>query len=69
MLNFLGITVIDTSGRIRAYNVFITPNNGIEVTYGGARKRAAQALLDNKNSDYVGVYFQSQDGNYFYERV
>lgn len=69
MLNFDGITVVDTSGRIRAYNVFITPNNGIEVTYGGARKRAAQALLDNKNSDYIGVYFQSQDGNYFYERV
>lgn len=69
MLNFDGITVVDTSGRIRAYNVFITPDSGIEVTYGGARKRAAQALLDKKNSNYVGVYFQSQDGNYFYERV
>lgn len=69
MLNFDGITVIDTSGKIRAYNVFITPINGTQVTYGGARKRAAQALLDNKNSNYVGVYFQSQDGNYFYERV
>lgn len=69
MLNFDGITVIDTSGKIRAYNVFITPINGAQVTYGGARKRAAQALLDNKDSNYVGVYFQSQDGNYFYERV
>lgn len=69
MLNFDGITVIDTCGKIRAYNVFITPINGTQVTYGGARKRAAQALLDNKNSNYVGVYFQSQDGNYFYERV
>lgn len=69
MLNFDGITVIDTSGKIRAYNVFITPINGTQVVYGGARKRAAQALLDNKNSNYVGVYFQSQDGNYFYERV
>ena len=69
MLNFAGITVIDTSGKIRAYNVFITPINGTQVTYGGARKRAAQALLDNKNSNYIGVYFQSQDGNYFYERV
>lgn len=69
MLNFDGITVVDTNGRIRAYNVFITPDSGIEVTYGGARKRAAQALLDKKNSNYVGVYFQSQDGNYFYERV
>lgn len=69
MLNFDGITVIDTSGKIRAYNVFITPINGTQVAYGGARKRAAQALLDNKNSNYVGVYFQSQDGNYFYERV
>lgn len=69
MLNFDGITVIDTCGRIRAYNVFITPNNEAQVTYGGARKRAAQALLNNKCSDYVGVYFQSQDGNFFYERV
>lgn len=65
MLNFDGITVIDTGGKIRAYNVFITPINGTQVTYGGARKRAAQALLDNKNSNYVGVYFQSQDGNFF----
>ena len=69
MLNFDGITIIDTSGKIRAYNVFITPINGTQVTYGGARKRAAQALLDNKDSNYVGVYFQSQDGNYFYEKV
>lgn len=69
MLNFDGITVVDTNGRIRAYNVFVTPNSETEVTYGGARKRAAQALLDEKNSHYRGVYFQSQDGNYFYERV
>lgn len=69
MLNFDGITIIDTKGRIRGYNVFITPHNKDNNIAGGARKRAAYALRDSKNDNYVGVYFQSQDGNYFYERI
>ena len=69
MLNFDGITIVDTMGRIRGYNVFITPHNKDNIITGGARKRAAHALLDSQNEDYVGVYFQSQDGNYFYERI
>ena len=69
MLNFDGITIVNTSGKIIAYNVFITPKDNVNISSGGARKRAAQALLDNKESNYVGVYFQSQDGNFFYERV
>ena len=63
------ITIVDTMGRIRGYNVFITPHNKDNIITGGARKRAAHALLDSQNEDYVGVYFQSQDGNYFYERI
>lgn len=69
MLNFDGITIVDTRGRIRGYNIFITPHNKENIIAGGARKRAAHALLDSKNDNYVGIYFQSQDGNYFYERI
>lgn len=69
MLNIDGITIVDTKGRIRGYNVFITPQNNDNIIAGGARKRAAYALLESKEEGYVGIYFQSQDGNYFYERM
>jgi len=69
MLNFDGITIVDNAGKIRAYNVFITPESGENIVNGGARKRAATSLLNTKNKDYIGVYFRSQDGNYFYERI
>ncbi len=69
MLNFDGITIVDNKGKIRAYNVFITPDGGKSIVTGGARKRAAEALYKSNNSEYVGVYFQSQDGNFSYERI
>ena len=68
MLNYDGITVIDNAGRVRAYNVFIESNQkASEKIVGGARKRAAYTLLKYKNSKFVGVYFQSQDGANFFE--
>lgn len=69
MLNFDGITVVDTKGRIRGYNIFISSHSKEKIITGGARKRAAYTLIESKNSGYIGVYFQSQDGNYFYERI
>ena len=70
MLNVDGITIVDNKGRIRAYNVFVKPdvNNSIPVN-GGARKRTAKYLSGLKNDNYIGVYFQSQDGMSTYERT
>lgn len=68
MLDFDGITIIDNSGKIRAYNVFIESTPNIEnMIIGGARRRAAYSILHNKNKKIVGVYFQSQDGDNFYK--
>lgn len=69
MLNFDGITVVDNAGKIRAYNVFIKPQNTSQNINGGARKRAAMSLKSCENKNYIGVYFQSQDGQCIYERV
>lgn len=68
MLDFDGITIIDNAGRIRAYNVFIesTQDTNKKIV-GGARRRAAYSILQNKNKKIIGVYFQSQDGDNFYK--
>lgn len=68
MLDFDGITVLDNAGRIRAYNVFIEANNDKSMKIvGGARRRAAYSILQNKSKKIIGVYFQSQDGDNFYK--
>ena len=70
MLNFDGITIIDNKGRLRAYNVFVNSDiNSNNALSGGARKRAAEFLCNQNNVNYLGVYFQSQDGLYFYKKV
>ena len=69
MLNTDGITAIDTQGRILGYNIFIKSDKKGNAVAGGARKRAAQTLINSKNSNYCGVYFQSQDGDITYERI
>lgn len=68
MLNYDGATIVDNAGRIRAYNVFveIKAKNSIK-PIGGARRRAAQSLIENKNKKFIGVYFQSQDGDCFFK--
>ena len=68
MLDFDGITIIDNAGRIRAYNVFIESNpDKKKKIVGGARRRAAYTILQNKSKKIIGVYFQSQDGDNFYK--
>jgi hypothetical protein len=72
MLNIDGITVINCKGEILGYNVFVNKSSTSSqqtVGSGGARKRAAKALLAEANDSFIGVYFQSQDGHAFYERV
>ena len=68
MLNTDGITIISNKARVLYYNVFYegeVPKN----IKGGARKRTATGILKNQElSGIIGVYFQSQDGDIFYER-
>ncbi len=70
MLNFDGITVIDTTGRVLAYNVFV--ENNIKRTknvIGGARKRAAYTIINSRRKHIVGLYFQSHEGEIFYKSL
>ena len=70
MLNFDGITIIDNMGRLRAYNVFVEPNSKkVGYIVGGARKRAAYYILSTRKKDIVGVYFQSHEGEVFFQAV
>ncbi len=70
MLNFDGITIVDNQGRLCAYNVFVEPNSKkVGYIVGGARKRAAYYILSTKKKDIVGVYFQSHEGEVFFQLV
>lgn len=70
MLNYDGITVVDNSGTIRAYNVFVETNtNRLQNITGGARKRAAYTVINSRRKKILGVYFQSHDGEVFYKSV
>ena len=70
MLNYDGITIIDNQGRLRAYNVFVEPNSKkVGYIVGGARKRAAFYILSTKRKDIVGVYFQSHEGEVFFQEI
>lgn len=69
MLNYDGITIVDNKGRIRAYNVFVESDVNKDINIlGGARKRAAFTVINSRVKKIVGVYFQSQEGEIFYNR-
>ena len=70
MLNFDGITVVDTTGRVLAYNVFVQSNiNRTKNVIGGARKRAAYTIINSRRKHIAGVYFQSHEGEIFYKSL
>lgn len=70
MLNFDGITVVDTTGKVLAYNVFVQSNmNRTKNVVGGARKRAAYTVINSRRKHIVGVYFQSHEGEIFYKSL
>ncbi len=69
MLDYDGITIVDNTGRIRAYNVFVESNNKALNISGGARKRAAYTIINSRRKRIVGIYFQSHEGEMFYKRV
>lgn len=65
MLNFDGITIIDTEENIRAYNVFCKIPDDCNNSEGGARHRACDYLKNlpyEERPNYVALYFQSQEG-------
>jgi len=68
MMNIDGMTIIDNKGKIIAYHVFLSQNDGETQVSGGARRRAALSLIKEEHTDIIGVYFLSQDGFSFYER-
>jgi hypothetical protein len=70
MLNKDGITIVDNTGNILAFNVFV-PIKTKEVgnIIGGARKRAAYTVINSRRRDIIGVYFQSYDGEIFFANV
>lgn len=70
MLNFDGITVVDTTGKVLAYNVFVENNiKRAKNVIGGARKRAAYTIINSRRKHIVGVYFQSHEGEIFYKSL
>ncbi len=70
MLNFDGIVIIDNQGRLRAYNVFVETNSKrVGYIVGGARKRAAFYILTARQKGIVGVYFQSHEGEVFFQEM
>lgn len=62
MLDLDGITVVNSIGQIKAYNLFCKTENMTNTVLGGARRRAYNTITNSKNSHYIGAYFQSQEG-------
>lgn len=69
MLDYDGITIVDNTGRIRAYNVFVESNTRNLNVVGGARKRAAYTVINSRRKRIIGIYFQSHEGEAFYKPV
>ncbi len=69
MIDFDGITILNSKCQILAYNCFIhEATNDKKKNTGGARNRAFKALC-NQKSDINSVYFQSHDGNTSYKKL
>jgi len=67
MLDTDGLTIVDNTGRIMAFNVFVEANlRTAGNIIGGARKRAAYTIINSRRKGIVGIYFQSYDGEVFY---
>lgn len=79
MLDYDGVTILDTDGRVRSYHNIVKirepqtesgdPERQSQKTSGGARHKAFYSLKntqDWKTRGYVGIYFQSQEGEIEY---
>ena len=61
MLNYDGITIINTKGKILAYHAKSHTDNE-NAASGGMRHQAYEYLKNNGRERYVGLYIQSQEG-------
>ena len=68
LINNDGITVFDEKGNILAYNVFVESKSRTK-NAGGARRRAAEYIVETSPPECRGVYFQSQDGETFFKEL
>lgn len=68
LINNDGITLFDKSGNLIAYNIFVKSKSSTE-NAGGARRRAAEFLVETKPKGCLAVYFQSQDGETFFKEL
>ncbi|MEG0619009.1 MAG: hypothetical protein RR557_06910 [Bacilli bacterium] len=69
MINVDGVTILNNKGQIIGYNCFAkNESENTKTTVGGARKRAFEAICNNKNEDIIGIYFQSQNGDKIYKK-
>lgn len=69
MLDFDGVTVLDTAGTIRSYHNIVDNTNNLTNVPGGARHKAYASLKNDPNWNskaYVGIYFQSHEGEVKY---
>jgi hypothetical protein len=59
-----GITVLDSTGNIRAYNVFVKITKKADAKLnGGARERTYEFLCSKIHKGIIAAFYQSQDGN------
>ena len=68
LINNDGITVFDEFGNLIAYNVFVKSQTET-LCAGGARRRAVESIKNSPPMGCKGVYFQSQDGDSFFEEI
>lgn len=61
MMDFDGVTIIDTQGNIRAYHCFVKLDLN-DSSVGGSRHIAYSTLKKKKNPLYKAIYFQSHEG-------
>lgn len=61
MMDFDGMTIIDTQGNVRAYHCFVKIDQN-DTTSGGSRHIAFNTLKKKNNDLYKAIYFQSQEG-------
>lgn len=61
MMDFDGMTIVDTQGNIRAYHCFVKIDQN-DTSTGGSRHIAFETLKKKNNNLYKAVYFQSHEG-------